>query len=123
MSDLICFAHVSALIFISLSALITAGNVYIVFIEPFLYWLRGEKRKFVSAIPGVGNIFLILAGPLLAVEPHLPHQTIIAIFCLVLVILDVGGFPWFAAIMLIQWLRGEKMWSKPPPTPPINRAD
>jgi hypothetical protein len=123
MSALICFAHVMALIFLGLAALITSSNVFIVFVDPFLHWLRGEKGKFVSVIPGLGTIFLILAGPLLAVEPHLPHPRIIGIFCLALIILDMGGLPWFAVIVLIQWLRGEKMWSKPEAAPPTKSAD
>jgi hypothetical protein len=112
-----------ALIFIGLAALIAGANVYIVFLRPFFLWLKGEKGKFVSVLPGLGTIFLILAGPLLAVGPHLPHSKIIAIFCVALVVLDMGGLPWFAVIVLVQWLRGENIWSKPEADPPIKRED
>jgi hypothetical protein len=123
MDSLVISAHVLAAIFMALAALIACTNVFITFLRPLYHWLRNQECKFVSVIPGIGTIFLILAAPILAVNHPSSHPWFIKILCALILIFDTGGLPWFAAIMIIMWLRGKKMWSSQEARPPVKRAD
>jgi hypothetical protein len=93
------------LILFGLGAVICLSNVYTSFLRYPLLRLMGrpaETIQFVSGIPLFGSLFVALA--LLALWSELVWRWI----GLALIILDTGGIHWFAATMLVMWLRDKR---------------
>ena len=58
---------------------------------------RADKYRFVSGLPALGTLFLIIAAVLLFDVPV--WRWLVAAF----IVIDTGGLPWFCGVMLWQW--------------------
>jgi hypothetical protein len=81
---------------LGLAALIGALNFYLSWLRYPLYRLLGWEFHFVSGLPGIGTICLLLAIPCLWNVPGV-WEAILAIS-----IIDTGGLLWFLAIMTVE---------------------
>jgi hypothetical protein len=90
------------LVCLSLAILVACLNFYFSFIHPLYFLLRKQKCKFVSGLPGIGTILLVVAILLL------PKTMSLGGLALLLIVVDTGGFPWFVVIMAWQSLSQPK---------------
>jgi hypothetical protein len=84
--------RITGIVFVGLSVLIGAFNWYFSFIRPHLYQIKQGSMngyRFVSGIPIVGTIFVMIGGT--DGFGSLPT----ALLGLIAVILDTGGLLWF----------------------------
>ncbi len=93
-------AHLLGAILWGGAAWIAITNFNLSFVRPLYFRWYGKKCKFISGFPGIGTISLIFSGRLLPINRDLGYAT------LLIVLLDTGGLPWFAAILLVEWIRG-----------------
>jgi len=93
-------AHVIGAMLFGFAALIAVTNFHLSFVRPLYFRWKKKEYKFISGLPAIGTIALIFSGFLL------PPNLYLACSALLLVVLDTGGLPWFAVIMLVEWLRG-----------------
>ncbi len=103
-------------ILLLLACAIAALNFYIVVLRYPLHRLRGGNREnyqFVSFVPALGNLCILLAlilspsYPAVA-APWLQTLILVAFFC------DLGGIPWAIIFMLIAGLQaGINRWLQP----------
>ena len=71
-------------------------NLYLSFVRVPLLRLMGRPARWKSGLPGIGNLLLMLAIPLLSGHSRL--ITVAVLFALA----DPGGFLWFAISMARQ---------------------
>ncbi|MDD5458825.1 MAG: hypothetical protein PHF37_05495 [Phycisphaerae bacterium] len=83
--------------FIVLAAFISAMNLYLAFVRPWLYQRQHgnlEKYKHDSGAPVIGGIFVVLSAL------YLPSSYIFGVLLLLVYFVDVGSIPWFFIMLL-----------------------
>jgi hypothetical protein len=88
------FVKLAGWIAFSVAVLIACVNFYLSFLRYPLNRLFRRPYKWVSGIPVIGTLCLILSSALLL--GSLPPRWAI----IVVILADTGGLPWFAVIML-----------------------
>lgn len=84
-------------LFIVVAALISATNLYLAFIRPWLYRLKHgnfENYKYISGIPIIGEIFVVMAAL------YLPSSPITGALLLFVYFSNVGAIPCFFVQLL-----------------------
>ena len=90
-------------LFLFLAGFITVVNIYTSFLRDRIHrWRHGnlDDFQFVSGIPGIGNVFVVLSSLCFTQSP------LIGTFLLVAIIADTGGFFWFPLALFIDWYSG-----------------
>jgi hypothetical protein len=80
----------------TLAAVIAGLNFYLSFMRQPLYKWLGRESKFVSGLPLIGTVLLVLAHFFLQRSWFLWWGTV------VVGIMDTGGLPWF--VVTVMWM-------------------
>jgi len=95
-------------ILFGLGALITCNNFYLSFLRYPLFRLLGRNYQYVSVVPLIGSILLLVAAFLLRNAP------LWSIISLVLALFDTGGLHFFVFAMLWMFVWRILLGHRPP---------
>ena len=92
-------------LFLFLAGFVTFVNIYTSFLRNRIHnWRHGnlDDFQFVSGIPVIGSVFVILRSLCFTQSP------MVGTVLIALIIADTGGFFWFPLALFIDWYSGTK---------------